>query len=130
ERLALFFKTVAQALEEQQPKDEILVVAGVDTAAQNVRRRPQVTLQLLRRQAPFLSRVRGLRRNFLGVSDGIGLRIGLALLARRRLVSARLARARRLRAAVASKALDEIRLGAPAVIQLQRAAQLLQPSAR
>src|SRR5437868_5670949 len=50
--LKLLVINIAHALEEQERKDELLVIAGVNHTAQECRRAPQVTLQLRLRYAP------------------------------------------------------------------------------
>ena len=50
ELLALLVEAVGQPLEEQQAEDEVLVVAAVDRAAQDVGRGPEVAFELLARE--------------------------------------------------------------------------------
>ncbi|MNL88300.1 hypothetical protein D3C87_2179260 [compost metagenome] len=45
--LVLLFPHVAEAFEEEQAEDVVLVVRAVDGAAQDVRRAPEVGLKLL-----------------------------------------------------------------------------------
>jgi hypothetical protein len=47
EGLAFLLEAIRQALEEQQAQDVVLVVAGIDAAAKDVGRGPQVAFQLL-----------------------------------------------------------------------------------
>lgn len=94
ELLGLLLEHVRQALQEQEPEDEVLVVRGVDGAPEDVRGAPEIPLQLVDRELvggrlgagllggavlPSLTVVGGLRRRFgLDAEDASGELVLLA----------------------------------------------------
>ena len=72
EGLAFLLEAIRQPLQKQQAQDVVLVVAGIDAAAKDVGRRPQVALQLLAGQLFAGRNVDRLGRRCLAVAVSLG----------------------------------------------------------